>query len=93
MLPTRPPSHTSTLALAIYDHCAIGRSIVGRRKSRGNRESSTRHLPIVICGGGDFQFRQAMAARRLPRRILGGTGLEISVLGFGASPLGSVFQV
>lgn len=29
----------------------------------------------------------------LPRRPLGRTGLEVSVLGFGASPLGGVFQV
>jgi L-galactose dehydrogenase len=29
----------------------------------------------------------------LPRRSLGQTGLEVSVLGFGASPLGGVFQV
>ncbi|WIA18414.1 hypothetical protein OEZ85_009874 [Tetradesmus obliquus] len=28
----------------------------------------------------------------LPRRLLGNTGLEVSVLGFGASPLGGVFQ-
>lgn len=30
---------------------------------------------------------------KLPRRPLGQTGLEVSVLGFGASPLGGVFQV
>lgn len=29
----------------------------------------------------------------MPRRLLGNTGLEVSVLGFGASPLGSVFEV
>ena len=29
----------------------------------------------------------------MPRRPLGQTGLEVSVLGFGASPLGGVFQV
>lgn len=29
----------------------------------------------------------------LPRRPLGRTGLEVSVIGFGASPLGSVFSV
>eukprot|EP00878_Enallax_costatus_P011412 GHUV01011915.1.p1 GENE.GHUV01011915.1~~GHUV01011915.1.p1 ORF type:complete len:358 (+),score=83.91 GHUV01011915.1:242-1315(+) len=28
----------------------------------------------------------------LPRRLLGNTGLDVSVLGFGASPLGGVFQ-
>jgi len=28
----------------------------------------------------------------LPRRPLGATGLSVSVLGFGASPLGSVFE-
>jgi len=28
----------------------------------------------------------------MPRRLLGRTGLEVSVLGFGASPLGGVFQ-
>lgn len=35
----------------------------------------------------------AMAAPKMPRRALGKTGLEVSVLGFGASPLGGVFQV
>lgn len=29
----------------------------------------------------------------MPRRPLGKTGLDVSVLGFGASPLGGVFQV
>ncbi|KAL4423164.1 hypothetical protein ABPG77_007817 [Micractinium sp. CCAP 211/92] len=33
-----------------------------------------------------------MAAPKMPRRALGKTGLEVSVLGFGASPLGGVFQ-
>lgn len=28
----------------------------------------------------------------MPRRPLGGTGLHVSLLGFGASPLGSVFE-
>jgi hypothetical protein len=31
-------------------------------------------------------------AARLPRRALGRTGLSVSILGFGASPLGSVFE-
>jgi hypothetical protein len=30
---------------------------------------------------------------KVPRRVLGSTGLQVSVLGFGASPLGSVFEV
>jgi hypothetical protein len=30
---------------------------------------------------------------KLPKRPLGKTGLTVSVLGFGASPLGGVFQV
>jgi L-galactose dehydrogenase len=34
-----------------------------------------------------------MATAAFPRRLLGNTGLEVSVLGFGASPLGSVFEV
>lgn len=29
----------------------------------------------------------------LPRRPLGNTGLDVSVLGYGASPLGGVFHV
>lgn len=33
-----------------------------------------------------------MATAAFPRRLLGNTGLEVSVLGFGASPLGSVFE-
>lgn len=31
-------------------------------------------------------------AALLPRRTLGRTGLRVSVLGFGASPLGGVFE-
>lgn len=31
--------------------------------------------------------------RLIPRRPLGTTGLHVSVLGFGASPLGGVFHV
>ena len=31
-------------------------------------------------------------AALLPRRTLGRTGLSVSVLGFGASPLGGVFE-
>ena len=38
---------------------------------------------------GPAEARVAMA---LPRRPLGRTGLELSVLGFGASPLGGVFS-
>ncbi|GAB4819507.1 hypothetical protein N2152v2_006553 [Parachlorella kessleri] len=34
-----------------------------------------------------------MSTEKLPRRPLGSTGLHISVLGFGASPLGGVFHV
>lgn len=33
----------------------------------------------------------AMAGMALPKRKLGNTGLEVSILGFGASPLGNVF--
>ena len=36
---------------------------------------------------------RAFISMRLPRRALGSTGLEVSVIGFGASPLGGVFQV
>lgn len=32
-------------------------------------------------------------ASKVPRKPLGQTGLEVSVLGFGASPLGSVYEV
>lgn len=36
---------------------------------------------------------RAMSAHKVPRRTLGATGLQVSVLGFGASPLGGVFHV
>lgn len=39
----------------------------------------------------DLRGRCGMSA--VPKRLLGNTGLEVSVLGFGASPLGSVFEV
>jgi aryl-alcohol dehydrogenase-like predicted oxidoreductase len=29
----------------------------------------------------------------LPKRTLGQTGIQVSVLGFGASPLGGIFEV
>lgn len=35
----------------------------------------------------------AMSQPQLPRRKLGTTGIQASVLSFGASPLGSVFEV
>lgn len=36
---------------------------------------------------------RAARGAMLPRRPLGNTGLEVSVIGFGASPLGGVFEV
>lgn len=33
------------------------------------------------------------STQALPRRSLGSTGLSVSVIGFGASPLGNVFGV
>lgn len=35
----------------------------------------------------------AMSQKQLPRREIGNTGIKASVLSFGASPLGSVFEV
>ena len=34
-----------------------------------------------------------MANQDIPRRPLGRTGLEVSVLGFGGSPIGGIYQV
>ena len=34
-----------------------------------------------------------MSQKQLPRREIGNTGIQASVLSFGASPLGSVFEV
>ena len=34
-----------------------------------------------------------MANHNIPRRPLGGTGLEVSVLSFGGSPIGGIYQV
>lgn len=39
------------------------------------------------------KLRLVAMAAPFPKRLLGNTGLEVSVLGFGASPLGSVFEV
>ena len=33
-----------------------------------------------------------MSAANLPRRTLGGTGLPVSVVGFGAAPLGGHYE-
>lgn len=44
-----------------------------------------------ICANKIIQSNDNMAAK-MPRRPLGNTGLEVSVLGFGASPLGGVFE-
>ena len=30
---------------------------------------------------------------QMPKRLLGSTGMEVSVMGFGASPLGGIFRV
>ena len=64
------------------------------------------HIPILSttarvlrpsaqsCKAGSSRQRcAAMASPKLPRRKLGNTGLEVSVIGFGASPLGGVFEV
>lgn len=40
----------------------------------------------IFCGG-------MKSMGQVPRRPLGNTGLHVSVLGFGASPLGGVFHV
>jgi hypothetical protein len=37
--------------------------------------------------------RSVAMAAAVPKRLLGNTGLQVSILGFGASPLGSVFEV
>lgn len=50
------------------------------KTSFSNLETDLRSLPMASPG-------------LLPRLPLGSTGLEVSVIGFGASPLGSVFSV
>lgn len=49
------------------------------------------HLRRPACTAHASSPLPAMSA--LPRRLLGNTGLQVSVLGFGASPLGGVFEV
>lgn len=56
-------------------------------KGIGQASWSTRKVQIIKLA----RCNTTMSA--LPRRLLGNTGLEVSVLGFGASPLGSVFEV
>jgi hypothetical protein len=53
------------------------------------------HLPRKITRAITSTARSSLMTTPppLPRRTLGQTGLEVSVLGFGASPLGGVFQV
>lgn len=64
---------------------AIGPSTLALRAARATRPS--RRLRRIAA------MAASAAAPRMPRRPLGQTGLEVSVLGFGASPLGGVFQV
>ena len=60
--------------------------------AKDRRRPASEALPANKSDSRD-QTTTPMAAALLPRRRLGATGLEISALGFGASPLGSVFQV
>lgn len=48
--------------------------------------------PLGLVHSWVAPVQHAGPAMSLPRRPLGATGLEVSVLGFGASPLGSVFS-
>jgi hypothetical protein len=58
------------------------------------RCTSRPHLVFHSTAAASARDRRAVTATMaLPRRVLGNTGLEVSVLGFGASPLGGVFQV
>lgn len=64
----------------------------GRRKTQ---EASARGNPkpgLPPRGDPRQTAPATMASGSIPRRMLGTTGLEVSVIGFGASPLGSVFQ-
>ena len=47
--------------------------------------------PLFLLLTTELSGASGMAAL-LPRRTLGRTGLSVSVLGFGASPLGGVFE-
>ena len=38
-------------------------------------------------------FRMSAHSTKMPKRPLGKTGMEVSVMGFGASPLGGIFRV
>lgn len=67
---------------AVYTSAAIGLSL---RSARAARRLPRPSRILVMA--------TSAAASRMPRRPLGQTGLEVSVLGFGASPLGGVFQV
>jgi hypothetical protein len=50
--------------------------------------------PRRALSAGKAACSSFMAATgTIPRRVLGNTGLEVSVLGFGASPLGGTFHV
>lgn len=64
---------------------AIGPSALALRAARASRPACRRGRIAAMAASA--------AAPRMPRRPLGQTGLEVSVLGFGASPLGGVFQV
>lgn len=53
----------------------------------------SRTAPCVFRNRQNQTGRSARGMSAVPKRLLGNTGLEVSVLGFGASPLGSVFEV
>jgi hypothetical protein len=62
----------------------------------GMRHLTTRSPKACRCLTPQHTTRskpRVIVSMSLPRRLLGNTGLEVSVLGYGASPLGSVFQV
>lgn len=82
-----PPGPPLCHMIATTSGHSLRRSSAGRRHPPQARSAESRRAQLAR------RVSSAPAAMALPRRVLGNTGLEVSVLGFGASPLGSVFEV
>jgi hypothetical protein len=84
----RPTSRSAHLARA----CRTQPARVSCPPSRPIAPPSRRRTSPMASSAGAPAADDA-PLHPLPRRPLGNTGLNVSVIGFGASPLGSVFEV
>lgn len=83
---TRPQNSPGCAQKQIVTKLIAAKPLLNRCLSRPNQLA--RRLPSAFA-----MASSAATVPQLPKRKLGNTGLEVSVMGFGASPLGGSFGV